>query len=411
MNAPLVRSSRKVLVAAAIAPPECIRGITRHARAHDWHLVMDMLFTGALPRGWNGSGVLALGAHQPELLAHLQASGLPCVVLTDGDPIVDLPRVEPDHRAIGRLAADHFLERAHRSFAWAPFLNDAANRERLAGFQERLAEHGRTCRLLPPAHTRIGPYWQDNWDDYRRNLAAELLRLPRPTAIFAFNDCTAANVIDCCQDAALAVPEDVAVLGVGNSLVCELSPVPLSSVDDDMTELGYRAALLLESVLSGAGTATRTLRIPPRGIVTRLSSDMAAVTDPRVARALHYIAEHYSNPMLTVCQVAEALGMSRRNLERSFRDETGCTIHENIIAVRMREASRLLRMHPSTKTSDVAGLVGISGVGTFCRTFRRHFGMSPQAHRDWVLRAEAEPPARPRRPQPATAVRMKITAA
>lgn len=386
-------ASRKILLAASVAPPECIRGIARHARENDWHLVTDMMFTGALPRGWNGSGILAMLPHQPELLAHVQASGLPCVALAGAEQPANLPRVESDHREIGRIAADHFLERAHRSFAWAPFLNDSANRDRLAGFQSRLAEHGCTCRPLPPTHTRIGPYWQDHGLDHRRTLVAELQRLPRPTAIFAFNDCAAANIVDACRDAALSIPEDIAVLGAGNSMVCEISPVPLSSVDEDMAEIGYRAAGLLENLLAGSEPPAAAVLVPPRGVVTRVSTDVQAVTNPRVARALHYIAERYPDPMLTVCEIAGAVGISRRNLERSFREETGCTIHEHIIRVRMREASRLLRTYPRTKTSDVAELVGINGAGTFFRAFRRYFGVSPQAHRDWAVQPGNTSPA------------------
>jgi LacI family transcriptional regulator len=377
-------SARKILVAAATAAPEYLRGIARHAREHGWHLVMDMMFTGALPRGWNGDGILAFLPYQPELLVHLQATGVPCVACTTAELPANLPRIESDHAEIGRLAADHLLERAHRSFAWAPFLNDAANRDRFAAFQSRLAEHGCTCRPLPATHVRIGPYWQDNWAERRRTLIAELQRLPRPTAIFAFNDCVAADVIDACHDAGIAVPEDLAVLGVGNSIVGETSLVPLSSVDDDMEEIGSRAAALLESIMSGVPAPSVTVRVPPRGIVTRVSTDVIAVAEPRVARALRYIAEHYPDPMLTVCEVASAVGMSRRNLERSFRCETGSTINEHIVGIRMREASRLLKSQPRAKSSEIAALVGITETGTFFRTFRRYFGMSPGLHRDWA---------------------------
>lgn len=379
--------ARKVLLAATIASPEYIRGMARHAREHDWHLVTDMLFTGALPRGWNGSGILAMLPDHPEFLAHLQASGSPCVIVGGADQPANVPRVDSDHAEIGRMAADHLLERAHRSFAWAPFLNDAANRDRLAAFQSRLVEYGTTCRILPPAHTRIGPYWQDHLTEQRRALVAELQRLPRPTAVFAFNDCVAANVVDACRDAGLSVPEDIAVLGVGNSIVGETSPVPLSSIDDDMEEIGYRAAALLESLMTGANAPTPTVRVPPRGIVTRVSTDVIAVTDPRVARALCYIAEHYPNPMLTVSEVAGAVGMSRRNLERSFRDEAGCTINEHIVGIRMREASRLLKTHPRARSAEIGELVGITDAGTFFRTFRRYFGVSPRTHRDWAAQA------------------------
>jgi LacI family transcriptional regulator len=122
-------------------------------------------------------------------------------------------------------------------------------------------------------------------------------------------------------------------------------------------------------------------------VVTRLSTDLVAIADPRVARVLAYIAEHYPDSSLTVGSIANAVGMSRRNLERCFRETMSCTIHEHIVNVRMREASRLLKASPRTKNSDLAALIGVSGERTFFRMFRRHFGMSPKAHREWAVGA------------------------
>ncbi|HEU5078756.1 MAG TPA: DNA-binding transcriptional regulator [Opitutaceae bacterium] len=375
------RSSRKVLVAASMAPVNCIRGLARYAREHDWHLVLDMMFTGVVPREWRGDGVLAVLPLQQDILSALQSLGRPCVLCGDGDPSLDFPRVEPDNASIGRLAAVHLIERGYRNFAWAPFANDIANRERLGGFQDRLATDGCLCRVLPPAHTRIGPYWQENWTEYRKTLVDEIRRLPRPTAIFAANDSVAANIVDACLDAGAEIPEEIAVIGVGDSIACETSPVPLSSVDIDLESIGYRAAALLDNILEGSCLSTEPVRILPKAIVTRVSTNVVAATDPRIARALTFIAENFPNNMLTVGEIADAVGMSRRNLERGFRQETGCSIHEYIVKVRMREASRLLQAHPRAKSSEIAALIGLSGASTFFRTFRRYYGMSPQAHR------------------------------
>jgi AraC-like DNA-binding protein len=118
-----------------------------------------------------------------------------------------------------------------------------------------------------------------------------------------------------------------------------------------------------------------------------VSTDVTAVSNARVARALAFIAENYHDPMLSVGVVAEAIGMSRRQLERSVRQETGSTVNEHIVRTRMSEASRLLRHHPRARSADIAALVGLTGPGTFFRTFRRFFGMSPGAHRDWAAQA------------------------
>jgi len=379
---PLRRAARRVLIAAAVAPAAWLRGVMQHAKAHDWNLVTDMLFTGTMPQGWTGDGVLALLPYQPETLAGLRLSGVPCVAWGE----TSAPAVSLDHHAVGALAAAHLLERAHRSFAWAPLVDDQANRQCLDGYRARLADHGCTCIALPPVYRSAEGQWQDNWAGQRAALIARLQQLPRPTAVFAFNDGVALDVIDAAREAGLTVPDDLAVLGVGDSVACAASAVPLSSIDVDLEAIGLRAAALLDDAMRGE-CAPAIVRVRPRGVVTRLSTDVTAVANARVARALAFIADNYHDPMLSVGVVAEAIGMSRRQLERSVRQETGSTVNEHIVRTRMSEASRLLRHHPRARSADIAALVGLTGPGTFFRTFRRFFGMSPGAHRDWAARA------------------------
>lgn len=376
------RAARQVLIAASVAPAAWLRGVMRHAKSQDWNLVTDMIFTGVIPQGWRGDGVLALLPHQTELLSRLRLSGVPCVACGD----MDGPSVVVDHEAVGVLAADHLLERAHRSFAWAPLVDDEANHRCFEGFQQRLAEHGCDCVSLPPVYRCTEGQWQDNWAEQRAGLVARLRLLPRPTAVFAVNDGVALDVIDAARDAGLTVPDDLAVLGVGDSVACAASPVPLSSIDLDFEEIGARAAALLDEVMRGTSRDI-VVRIRPRGVATRVSTDVTAVSNARVARALAFIAENYHDPMLSVTVVADAVGMSRRQLERSVRQETGTTVNDHIVRTRMGEASRLLRHHPRARSADVAALVGLTGPGTFFRTFRRFFGMSPGAHRDWAAQA------------------------
>lgn len=372
---------RKVLVAASIAAAACFRGVARFARQHHWHLVSDMMYTGTFPRGWKGDGIIALVAYQPELLRHIQGTGAPCTGIMVTDDYLPFPSVVADNAAIGRLAADHLLARAYRSFAWAPFLGDAVDRERSESFESRLAEHGHMCYRLPSLHRRIGGYWHDDGAEHRRSLVASLQQLVRPAAIFASNDCVAADIIDACGDAGLAVPGEIAVIGTGNDeTLCETVPVPLSSVELDIEAMAYRAAMLLDEIMRG-NPVPELVRIPPQGVITRISTDIVAVANPHVSLALSYIAEHYPDPKLSVADVAETVGMSRRQLERCFRNETGGAIYEHIVKRRMQEASRLLRTHPRAKIAAIAELVGLDGAGTFFRTFRRFFGESPNHHR------------------------------
>jgi LacI family transcriptional regulator len=375
--------TRKILVASTTAPAGYYRGIGRFAREHDWHLVMDTVYTGTVPGSWHGDGVLIAPGYNRALHALIRSSGLPCVALSSTNERLRVPRVESDHGLIGRLAAEHFLERGYQHFAWAPFTDDAANHERHAGFRQRLAEDGFTCRVLPPVHARIAPDWGQHWRERRERLVAEVVRLPRPTAIFAGNDCVATDIIDSCRDAGLIVPDHLAVLGVDNEpAVCEGSSVLLSSIEHDSETMGYRAAELLESLMNGAVSPLSVIRIAPKGVAVRVSTDTLAVKNDRIAHALRHIAENFARPMLSVSGVAEAVGVSRRHLERMFRTELGCTINERIVQTRMQAAARLLKTYPEARMPDVAQSVGLNQPKNFFRAFRRFFRMSPAAYRD-----------------------------
>lgn len=394
---PVTRARRKVLVAATAADQAQLHALAHYAQEHGWHLVTDMLFTGAFPRGWRGDGIVALTSYEPQLIADIRDAGIPAVAIGRAIEAVSIPRVEDDHHAIGRAAADHLLAHDYRSFVWAPLVDDRPNRETHRGYQSRLGEVGLTCHVLSAPHIRAGAAWQCRWADYRRRLAWELQRLPRPTAIFAFTDAVAATMVDVCRDLGIAVPEDFAILGVGNDpLTAAALPVPVSSVEPDYAAKARHAGDLLMAMMDGAIASTDLVRVPPRGVIARVSTNLRAVGDPRVARALSFIAENYPNPLLSVGDVADAVGVSRRQLERDFREATGCTIREHIARTRMQEASRLLTTHPRVKITEVAELAGFAGAGNFFRTFRQFYGMSPLAHRARAVRdASARPPTPP----------------
>src|SRR5262249_56215211 len=55
--------------------------------------------------------------------------------------------------------------------------------------------------------------------------------LPKPVGLMACNDIRGQQVLNACREVEIAVPEDVAVLGVDNAdVLCDLSYPPLSSV-------------------------------------------------------------------------------------------------------------------------------------------------------------------------------------
>ncbi len=376
-----MKSKRKVLLALTIAQHAYYRGIVRYAKEQDWHLVMDMVYTGRVPRGWYGDGILTILGYRKDLVDFIKTASVPTVALTLINEQIPLPRVEGDNLHIGQLAAEHFLERGYRHFAWAPFLNDVMDTERLAGFCRTLTRQGFACQNLPAAHAFRGRVWQDNWTERRRRLITELRRLPRPTAIFAYNDCVAADIIDACRDADLLVPEEMAVLGVDNDPdICDCAPVPLSSVMHNLEGMAYAGAALLDRLMRGHQPPKEIHRIPPLGVVTRVSTDIRAVDNVNVAVALRYISENFPNRLLSVTDVAGATSLSRRQLERDFRQEMHCSINEHLTHTRLQYVQRQLA-ESTDKVVDISRQAGFTRPNHLFRVFRSRFSISPKKYR------------------------------
>ena len=376
-----MRAKRSVLLALTDTHHGFFKGAARYAREHQWHVTADMIYTAKIPIGWRGDGIVSFIGDRNDLAEFILSSGLPAVEISKVRNDINLPRVEGDSDMIGRMAAEHFLERDYRNFAWAPFQDDIVNAERYRGFVNRLARAGLTCHVLPSANVRHGPQSKLDWTARRKLLTRELERLPKPLAVFGYNDCVAADVIAACDDAGLFVPESVAVLGVDNdTILCECVHVPLSSVCHDLEGMAYKACALLDRLMAGRKPPKEVLRVRPLGLVTRRSTDIVAVNNLQVARALRYIQDQHANPLLGVVDVVAATNLSRRALEIAFRNEMKRSVNEEIMRLRMEQVKRMLTT-TDLKVVQVAKLTGFTRPSHLFRTFRKTLGLSPKKWR------------------------------
>ena len=135
--------------------------------------------------------------------------------------------------------------------------------------------------------------------------------------LFLFNDIPAHRLLDLCRDAAVQVPDEVAVVTVGNDpILCSTTIPPASSIEHDAEQIGYEAASLLDKMMQGAPAPRRPVRIVPDGLVVRLSSDMLAVDDPDVAAALRCIHDHGCEGLAP--RFGGYVAVSQSVLERKF---------------------------------------------------------------------------------------------
>ena len=376
-----MKKKRNVLLALTTAHHGFYRGVARYACKHNWHLVTDMLYTAKIPYGWHGDGIISHVGYWSELVDFVRSAPEPCVELTNVRPDLDEPRVHGDNRKIGEIAAQHFIDRGYRNYAWAPFSNDMINQHRYDGFFDLINRRGFDCPILPAEYRFSKKHAKTDWAKHQKLLVKAIKKLPTPLAIFCYNDCVAAKVLNVCQEANLKVPEEIALVGVDNDeLLCESVSVPLTRVLHDLEGIGYEGAKLLDQVMDGEKPQTDPLTVPPKGIVVRQSSDMVAVDNPEVAHALRYIWDHYGDNELTVGTIVKASALSRRPLEIAFRHELGKTINDEIIEVRLNKVTDLLK-HTHMPITEISKATGFTRPNHLFRTFGKHFGVSPKTYR------------------------------
>lgn len=359
-----------------------LQGIVQHERSHrQWNTFLDDEARAerdpGFLRGEKWQGVISRHT-TPELVKGCAKLGIPLVDLNDTPVFPGVPKIRPNNHAIGHLGAEHFLERGFRHFGFCGFSNEGWSCERRDGFVEALRLAGHQCDVFDVEYPGvITPGWNATQS---RLIGAWLRHLPRPCAIMACVDVRAFQVIAAAQQARLRVPEEFALLGVNNDVVrCELSHPPLSSIALNAQQSGYHAAEALDRLLRGGQPDNMEVRVDPIGVVTRLSTDILAVTDRNVSTALNYIRENACKG-LNVDEVVAHAAASRSQLEKKFRRFIGRSPQAEIRRVQLSRAKELLT-ETDLPLKSIAALTGFEHIEYLSVVFKRMTGESPGAYR------------------------------
>lgn len=358
-----------------------LRGIARYNRERgNWSTYFQPQGLGDPPPPWLGTwcgdGILArIDNH--DVADAIEQANVPVVNLRGTVDGLSFPFIGSDNRAIAKLAADHLLERGLRHFAFCGFRRGYHPKidERAAGFQQFIERAGGTFDALRDTARR-----RRSWEQEQAWIGRWIAGLPKPLGVLAANDDRGLQVLDACRRGGIAVPDQVAVLGVDNDeYLCSLSLPPLSSIDLNCEETGYRAAALLDRLMAGKRPPKRLPEIQPAGIIVRRSSDILATEDRDVVRAVQFIRDHACRP-LQVKDVVQHVSISRSSLEPRVRAVTGRTIHQEIRKVQLNRAIELLA-DTDVPIKQVAHSCGFKNVQYLTRVFRGAIGTTPAAFR------------------------------
>lgn len=359
-----------------------LRGIVQYGREHSpWSLfLVERSRVEAVPAWvahWDGDGIIARIENRQTAKAVL-ASGLPAVDLSAGRFAPGLPWVETDDVHIARLAFEHLMERGFHRVAFCGDDRFNWSKARSTEFTRLARERGVSCDVLP------NKLQSTDVSRQIEQMEEWLLHLSKPIGVFAGYDISGQQMLDACRNRGVAVPEEVAVLGVDDDeLLCEVAYPPLSSVVPNSRQAGYQAAALLADMMQGGASRPIEVRVPPLGITARQSTDILAVSDRLVVQALRFIRAHACDP-IAVSDVVRAAGVSRRVLEQRFGRALDRSPHAEIVTTRINRVKQLL-LETDLSLEAIAGRVGFEHAEYLSVMFKRETGEAPGRFRRQAL--------------------------
>lgn len=329
--------------------------------------------------GWSGDGIICSQVSDT-LRSSIRDRGIPFVELTDRHGPSEFTTVRSDDQEIGRLAAEHFHERGLMNYAFCGFSDENWSRRRHFGFSEYL----RNIPKISVSNLQTDWYLLDaaRREEAKKDLTSWLLQLPKPIGLLACNDVCGKQVIECCHQASISVPEDIAILGVDNDdLLCGWCHPPLSSVIPNAEAIGFKAAELLSEMFNNDAPIPATEHfIAPLGLFSRQSSDVVAVEDEVLAEALRFIRRK-ADSGITVADVLSSCEVSRSTLDRKMREFLGRTAQQEILRVRLQRVCRLLSQH-ELPIETIALECGYEHPEYLHVVFKREMGMTPGEYRE-----------------------------
>ena len=360
-----------------------IEGARRYADQHGWRIQVIERHSEVRPidvKGvidfWKPVGIIAECAGGIPEISHKAVGSIPLVYL-DEDPNSEKGRgffVNSNSTRIGEIAARELLSIGLPHYAFVGWLKRRYwSEDRRVAFERIVAAHGKSC------HSFTAPV---SGASRRKMLRKWLKTLPKPCGLFAVHDPVAEEILELAAIEGIAVPDEISVIGVDDDpVICERTSPTLTSIRLDFSAGGYLCAEILGRAIADRRLPSVRLNYEPMYVAHRLSTCLVTNVSPRVRKAVEYIRIH-AEDIVDVAAVVSEMGCSRRLAELRFREETGHTIYDEILSVRMERVENLLR-NPLCKIDTIAATCGWASNAALRTIFkRRHGGLSMSEWRE-----------------------------
>jgi len=338
-----------------------------------------------LPEGWSGDGIIAR-VSTSRIAQRLMQANAEVVNISR----VEVPetsqfyRVTSDPVSSAKLAFEHFRRRGFWNFAYVEPYDLPFVQEHYTAFANILAEHGLNLSLfVSPTPKRGG----GNWRTITEAMTQWLHGLEKPVAIYTWAADIGRMVINVCLQSGISVPHEVAVLGGDDDqLLCNATRPAQSGIVVPARSIGRSAAKLLDNLMHGKRPDQRHYVFEAQQINQRASTDILALRDRRTLQALQFLRENFMRP-ITIVDLLKAVPMGRRTLELKFQTQLGRTPADELKALRLTHAQKLL-VETDMSLQDIAENCGLSSYNYLTLFFKRMTGETPGRYRKRAHHAE-----------------------
>lgn len=329
-------------------------------------------------------GVISYTVPPPKVMSVFRRKRPPLVAITMCAPksrAVCYAHIDPN--TVAERVASLLVRRNCRSYAFcsshAPYFTDESAALLWAYRKRILAKTGQSVRLFRPVPTLT----VNLIDSEVERFTAWCAKMPKPCGIFVHGDDVARKMLDTCRLKGIRVPDELRVIGTGNSpMYCERTFPTLSSYAIDRQKAAADAARTLKRLIAKElKPKDASYEIPLPDVIERASS-----IDERGSARIAQEARDFIQRTLrrgntpSIRDIAFHLNVSIRKIENDFLAIHHRTLRDEIAARRLD----LLRKSLRSSNEPIKTLVARCGFGDMSqatRVFKAKFGKTMSAYR------------------------------
>lgn len=288
-------------------------------------------------------------------------------------------RISGDYIGVGVIAAQFFAKRHFKNFAYYGNKDFFWSKARAEGYRREVERIKGNYYYF-----ESGILDSLQWSKEHNELDNWLQGLPKPVALFACDDNFALQVSEMCKVNNINIPDELSLLGVDNDkLICNLSHPSISSIITDDVNGGYQTGKMLQNLILNKKNIPFNINIEPVRIELRQSTEKYNISDNYIKTVIGYINENIRLD-ISIDELTAIVPLSRRNLEKKFKEATGTSVYQFILDKKVDLISTEL-LTTDKDLLDIAIGMGFNDVRNVYRIFKKKTGYTPVSWREKYL--------------------------